>query len=178
MSSFYSKMLNPSYPIVIAQYKRDEYGVGDEEHLHWALIVIKSKDQLAGHCFQAIDRHYSDGRGTVWSPHYAPHASLEKTTKCLGGVQIGSVRARELDDLVAIIRHHPTAPKFDGWNCRDWIIEVIELLRGKGWISEAFAGDHLQGNPQSRYLIYLRQASVNTEANSRDKFVPDILWLQ
>jgi len=35
---------------VIAQYKRDEYGVGNEEELHWALIVITSRDNLQGHC--------------------------------------------------------------------------------------------------------------------------------
>jgi len=137
MSSLYSKLVNQSYPIVIAQYKRDKYGVGNEEELHWALIVITSKRDLEGHCFQAIDRHYSNGRGSVWEPHYAPSASLRRTKKCLGGVQIGSVKARNLDDLIELIKSHPTTPKFDGWNCRDWILEVIELsLSGKSSTSQ------------------------------------------
>jgi hypothetical protein len=175
MSSLYSKLVNQSYPIVIAQYKRDEYGVGNEEELHWALIVITSRDNLQGHCFQAVDRNYSDGRGKVWAPHYAPKASLRKTTKCLGGVQIGSVKARNLDGLIELIQSHPTTPKFDGWNCRDWILEVIELLGAKGWISEDFTSE---GNTQTRYLRSLRQASANTVAKSKEGFDPEVLWTQ
>jgi hypothetical protein len=178
MSSIYSKLLNPSYPIVLAQYKRDDYGVGDEEELHWALIVIISRADLEGHCFQAVDRNYTDGRGKVWTSHYAPSASLRRTRKCLGGVQIGSVKARDLDTLIALIKNHPTVSKFDGWNYRNWILEIVEVLRVKGWISETFTSEHTQENPQSRYLARLREASVTTAALSGDKFVPDVRWIQ
>ena len=171
-----SKLLNPSYPIVIAQYKRDDYGVGSEQYLHWALIVLTSKEELEGHCFQAVDRHYSDGRGTVWEPHYTPSASLRKTTKCLGGVQIGSVKARKLDALVMLVRAHPTTPKFEGWNCRDWILEVVELLATEGWINKSFVASG--EDPQARLLIDFRKVSQNTVARSQDEFNPDVQWIQ
>jgi hypothetical protein len=176
----YSKLLNPSYPIVLAQYKRNNYGVGNEEEFHWALIVITSKRGLEGPTFQAVDRTYTDGRGKVWESHYAPSLSLMRTRKCLGGIQIGAVKARDLDDLTAVIRGHPATPKFDGWNCRDWIVETIELLSTKGWISAAFGSKHVPGDAQSRYLVHLRVASASTEAATPTprNFVPVVQWMQ
>lgn len=49
-------------PIIVAQYKRDVYGHGTEERLHWAIICLKSSHDQEGPCFQAVDRRYSDGR--------------------------------------------------------------------------------------------------------------------
>lgn len=138
--------------------------------------MLTSKEELEGHCFQAVDRHYSDGRGTVWEPHYTPSASLRKTTKCLGGVQIGSVKARKLDALVTLVRAHPTIPKFEGWNCRDWILEVVELLATEGWINKSFVA--LGEDPQARLLVDFRKVSQNTVARSQDEFNPDVQWIQ
>jgi len=167
-----SKLLNPSYPIVIAQYKRDDYGVGSEQYLHWALIVMTSKEDLGGHCFQAVDRHYSDGQGTVWELNYMAHVSLRNTQKCLGGVQIGSVKARKLDALITLIKAHSTIPQFEGWNCRNWIVEVVELLKAEGWINESFVP--VGEDPQARFLDDLRKVSKSTVAQ-RD---PVVQWLQ
>jgi hypothetical protein len=124
------KLLNSSYPIVIAQYERDDYGVGSEQHLHWALIVMTSKEDLQGHCFQAIDRHYSNRRGKVWELNYMSRVSLRNTRQCLGCVQIGIVKARQLDALIPPIRAHPTIPKFEGWNCRDLDFGSCRISQG------------------------------------------------
>ncbi|CAA7263960.1 unnamed protein product [Cyclocybe aegerita] len=169
---------NPSYPIVLAQYKRDGWGVGHEEHLHWALMTITDTNRLRGHCFQAVDRVYADERGKVWSLHYAKDASLERTSKCLGGIQIGSVKARKLDSLLEIIQQHSTVPKFAGWNCRDWILEVVETLACKGWIHERFAAAHEAANPQEVFLTGLRIASRATAAIQGKDFKPQVQWLE
>ena len=40
-------------PIVVAQYKDEYRGVGHEEDLHWALVVITDRATLSGPSFQA-----------------------------------------------------------------------------------------------------------------------------
>ncbi|KAJ7261743.1 hypothetical protein B0H12DRAFT_977417, partial [Mycena haematopus] len=130
------------YPVVIAQYVRDDYGVGNEEHLHWALMVVKNTDKLKGDIFQAVDRLYYGSSIASWERSYRSDADLMKTTKCVGLIQIGSVKARDLDSFIAVVgdsdqsNGHPAIPKFPGWRCKDWILEVIDLLKlqKSGWI--------------------------------------------
>lgn len=122
---------NTALPIVIAQYKRDDMGVGQEEKLHWALIIITDARELSGPCFQLVDRTYRHPDGRIksfsWNIH-SVQAVLSKTTKCLGGVQVGCVRASELATVCDLINSHAPVPKSPEWNCRDWISEVLGLL--------------------------------------------------
>lgn len=101
--------------IVVAQYKRADYTVGSEENFHWAIIVLETinGEELEGPCYQVFDRHYNDDRGVVWNLFHKP-VSLGRTDKCLGGVVIGTIKRKELEELdqVGIItaRRPPT-----GW---------------------------------------------------------------
>ncbi|KAJ7266579.1 hypothetical protein C8J57DRAFT_375648 [Mycena rebaudengoi] len=62
-----------------------------------------------------------------------PSAGLSKTTKCVGIAQIGSVKARDLDTLIALVgdgdnsKGHQAVPRFEGWRCKDWILEMIGI---------------------------------------------------
>ena len=80
MAALWKKLTTVAdYPIVVAQYTRADYGAGQEENLHWALAVLLHEGQQKGPVYQAIDRHYSDGRGVdggVWTGH-KPKLSLK-----------------------------------------------------------------------------------------------------
>lgn len=85
------------YPIVIAQYERDDYSFNHPEQLHWAIIVLENVKDQKGQCWQAVDRHFRDGR-VDW--RIADKVvRLGNTTKCLGGVCIGYVEAHKVDDI-------------------------------------------------------------------------------
>lgn len=66
LQKLFSNNRDEDYTIAIIQYERDTYSVRQEEHLHWALIVITDEDDMSGPCWQAFDRHYSNGRRIVW----------------------------------------------------------------------------------------------------------------
>ncbi|KAI0628642.1 hypothetical protein C8Q77DRAFT_360917 [Trametes polyzona] len=62
------------------------------------------------------------------------HASLFDVcatvrTLCLGGVQVGAIKAADLEKLVEYLRSHPPVPSAPGWCSRDYALELLELLR-------------------------------------------------
>ncbi|KAF9802223.1 hypothetical protein IEO21_09928 [Rhodonia placenta] len=114
--------------IAVVQYERADYGVGTEEHLHWAIWALFDRD-----------------------------ISLLKTRKCLGGVYIGSVKYSQIKALREVASGNGPVPKFPEWNCRDWVIEVIQLFAEQGWISTSIPD-------QATLLPSMRIASVATKA--------------
>ncbi len=103
--SLLGKILNkkPSaYAIAVVQYERDDFSVGHEEQLHWAIaavISVKNQFEIEVHGWQIIDRIYSDGRPKEWLLHYRGDAQLHKTFKCLGGVNIGQIEGKDIEKL-------------------------------------------------------------------------------
>ncbi|KAJ3745817.1 hypothetical protein DFH05DRAFT_1055928 [Lentinula detonsa] len=153
---------NETYPIVVIQYERDGFSVGREDQFHWALIVITDEKEKSGPCWQALDRHYSDGRGVIWELYDGKVVHPERTTKCLGGVKVGSVKKSELKSLKEILGALQPAPKFHEWNCRDWVVEAILCLQVNGWISEGVI-------PSQDFLLTgLREASAQTANTAPD----------
>ncbi|KAJ6533767.1 hypothetical protein DFH09DRAFT_1325621 [Mycena vulgaris] len=124
MSALLAKIVNESYPIVIVQYSRVDYGAGHEERLHWALMVVTNATKLRGPTFHAIDKLYPTGQKT-WERAYRPAASLLKTSRCLGLVQIETVKARDFDSLIELVgtddpnTGYLTTPLHAGWNCQN-----------------------------------------------------------
>ncbi|KAK7682216.1 hypothetical protein QCA50_014803 [Cerrena zonata] len=150
---------NKSHYIVVAQYKRADYGVGAEENFHWAIIILEDINEdaaLCGPCYQVFDRHFNDERGVEWHLYNKP-VTLGRTDKSLGGVVIGTVKQKDLVELGQILSAHLPIVKFEGWNCRDWVIEAIQLLRVKGWIPTDI-------KEQASLLPSLRAASTASDA--------------
>ncbi|KAK7681483.1 hypothetical protein QCA50_015575 [Cerrena zonata] len=153
--------------IVIAQYKRAEYSVGAEENFHWAIIVLEkigAGDGFEGPCYQVFDRHYNDERGIQWIL-FNKAVSLDRTEKTLGGISIGTIKRKDLEELDQILSNHLPVVKFAGWNCRDWVMEAIGLLRAKGWIPHEIT-------EQATLLPALREASAISDARQRPIIVP------
>ncbi|KAG6849901.1 hypothetical protein H0H93_003915 [Arthromyces matolae] len=137
-----------------AEYERADYSVNNPEELHWALAVLQEDEVQEGPCWQVIDRHYRDGR-VEWSIIYQP-VRLGKTMKCLGGVCVGRVEADKLEEMKQLILNSQPVIKFQGWNCRDWIMEVLLLLKHHGFLTQDVP------DTQSGLLIYMRQAGPKT----------------
>ncbi|OSX62452.1 hypothetical protein POSPLADRAFT_1057065 [Postia placenta MAD-698-R-SB12] len=112
--------------IAVLQYERDVFGVGKEEELHWAIWVLYDQD-----------------------------VSLFTTRKCLGGVYIGSIKHSQLKLLREVVYTNPPTNRPAEWNCRDWVMEVIQLFSEKGWLYANIPA-------QSTLLPSLRRASVAT----------------
>ncbi|KAH8077871.1 hypothetical protein BXZ70DRAFT_962071 [Cristinia sonorae] len=160
-SNFLRKHKPPKEQIItIVQYERQDFTVGNEEELHWAIVVLPSDGktpQTKGRSFQVIDRHYSDGRGTVWTLH-DQEEDLKKTRRCLGGVQIGKVSASggEYEELCSVLSKHLPEVKYEGWNCRSWVMEAVGLMREKGWLQDDIPD-------QAKVFVRMRRASVATK---------------
>lgn len=88
-------------PLAVVQYKRDDFGVGTEENLHWAIVAVSSNKSgtIVGAVWQVINRKYSDGRGLVWELSHRTQVVLNKSSKCLGGVIIGSIKGKDVEML-------------------------------------------------------------------------------
>jgi hypothetical protein len=161
--------------------------VGNEEKLHWAIIVLTKPDVLEGHIFQAIDWIYSDERGEQWERHCQSSGSVLKVSKCVGLTQIGSVKARDLQSLVDLTgmgdnsKGYPAVKRFEGWRCKDWVLEVVNLLRDHNaeWIDNDLvpAG---QKSTRDMFFPALRLAGkVTVEAQSKNPLAaPCVEWLQ
>lgn len=144
--------------IAVVQYRRDVFGVGREEELHWSIVLqteskVNSKSRFP--CFQVFDRTFNDERGKQWELHDRD-VSLAKTRKCLGGVYIGVVKESQIALLREVVHSNPPTDRSAEWNCRDWVMEVIELFILKGWVGASI-------HSQSALLPSLRRASVATE---------------
>ena len=86
---------NQEHPLIIAQYEQADFTVGNEEELHWVLVVLTNAQELKGPCWQAIAYNYSDERGTRWQL-VSVEVGLSDSEKCLGGVRIGSIKPEDL----------------------------------------------------------------------------------
>ncbi|KAJ7106970.1 hypothetical protein C8R44DRAFT_744847 [Mycena epipterygia] len=176
MSKLLDKIVNVSYPVVIAQYERDDKGVGHENSLHWSLLVIQNMEELKGPTFHAVDRTTRDGV-----------TNLVKTSKCLGLVQIGSVKARDLKSFIELVgdndqeKGHATIPKYPGWRCKEGVLEVIELLREQdvNWVDERILRPGSQPTRETFLPAMTRVARATVEARKSNKNAKPVAeWLE
>ena len=167
------------YPVVLFQYKRDDYGVDCEECLHWALFILTDLALLKGHAFHAVDYKFAAPRASQWNHWYKEDVSLFSSNKGLGGVQVGDVPAHLLDKVVEHIKIFPI-PKHEEWNCRTYVLEMMEQLRGFHCMSKDLGSDLKRSLNEDDFLADLRQASVKTVevTEQMGQLVPHIVWEQ
>ena len=90
-----------NYSVVVSQYARSNYWLGNEEKFHWAVIVLADFEEQTGLLWQAVNSVAPTvgGQGVeVWRID-SHNAALWKTSKCLGGVIIGRIDPSEMDDF-------------------------------------------------------------------------------
>ncbi|KAI0371436.1 hypothetical protein BV20DRAFT_1051465 [Pilatotrama ljubarskyi] len=135
MSKAFRKVLGrEEYSVVVAQFKTSEFGAGDEENLDWALVIIVDEDELVGGTYQAKPRlknHYGGGACIVATSDREP---LAESSRCLGGVRIGTINRSEVNDLESRILRHAPRVKSKEWTSRDWVMDCISIMQNRGWV--------------------------------------------
>ena len=88
-------------PLAVVQYKRDDFGVGTEENLHWAIVAVSSNKSgvVVGARWQAVNRVNPDGPRVVWELEHRTQVELNASARCLGGVIIGSIKGKDVERL-------------------------------------------------------------------------------
>lgn len=88
------------YRIVVAQYTRLGYNVGQEEDFHWALVLLRP-NKSAGYAYQVTNDVVSlgDGVGKVIWKHQHQDIDLDKSSKCKGGVVIGTLHESDMAEF-------------------------------------------------------------------------------
>ncbi|KAI0693526.1 hypothetical protein C8T65DRAFT_744687 [Cerioporus squamosus] len=85
---------------------------------------------------------------TQWYTRHAPASLFDVSATvrslCLGGVQVGSVRAADVGKLVEYLASHPPVPSHRGWCSRDYVLELLELLRPFKMLRPDLQGIHLR----------------------------------
>ncbi|KAI0760688.1 hypothetical protein C8Q74DRAFT_1207937 [Fomes fomentarius] len=187
----------PACPIVVAQYKDEYRGVGHERDLHWALVVITDRDTLSGPGTNAIraddcggendgenEREYEIQWYTRCAPASLYDVSATVRSLCLGGVQVGAVRRADVDKLGEYLRSHPPVPTHSGWSSRDYVLELLELLRPFKMLRPDLQGIHLKAPKGAQrevvvddLLPELREVGrVTQESIFREEFRPCVLY--
>ncbi|KAI0314913.1 hypothetical protein OF83DRAFT_1174311 [Amylostereum chailletii] len=143
------------YPIVLQEYKLREApsGLNQRRSFQWALHVITKPNTLEGHSFQCIElpaapRSTEDdaggdgGGGGGGGPStaqkrfqavYNPCDVLADNAFSAGGFQVGAIKPRDLVDFLALARAHAPVPKWERWDGRDYVIELLEMVQARGW---------------------------------------------
>ena len=88
-------------PLAVVQYKRETFGVGTEENLHWAIVAVSSNKSgvVVGALWQAVNRVNPDGPRVVWELEHRTQVELNASARCLGGVIIGSIKGKDVEKL-------------------------------------------------------------------------------
>lgn len=130
------------------------------------------------------EREYEIQWYTRCAPASLYDVSATVRSLCLGGVQVGAVRRADIDKLGEYLRSHPPVPTHSGWSSRDYVLELLELLRPFKMLRPDLQGIHLKApkGAQREVLVddllpELREVGrVTQESIFREEFRPCVLY--
>ncbi|TFY52083.1 hypothetical protein EVG20_g10713 [Dentipellis fragilis] len=131
-------LTNTAYPVVVFQF----FPKGREDHcvasFRWTIQLIENKSNCSGRRIRVGKPDMNDhhGRTQFYCGYTMPDVQLRGNYECRGGIQIGTVRHRDL------IAFENTAGRIyalsvrgdEQWAARGWVIDWIRLLKGKPWV--------------------------------------------
>ncbi|KAJ7106976.1 hypothetical protein C8R44DRAFT_744851 [Mycena epipterygia] len=100
---------------------------------------------------------------------------------------IDSVKARDLKSLIELAgkndqeKGHTPISKYAGWRCKEWVLEVIELLRvhDANWINELIVWPGYQATRETFLPAMRSVAKATVEERSKDpRADPMAEWLE
>ncbi|KAA1475186.1 hypothetical protein DENSPDRAFT_841925 [Dentipellis sp. KUC8613] len=155
-----------TYPLVLVQYRSPSQKYGDERKFEWALQVQIDKRRLKGPIFRVVDMDGTFSESGSWWMYVMEHGTLRHDTLCYGGIQVGEIHPLGLNRLREVIERHRPVPKGKSWRSRHWALEVLEILKGHGWIRHDLASRRLKKDmflPEFQRLSRARVSSVEGE---------------
>ncbi|TFY52080.1 hypothetical protein EVG20_g10714 [Dentipellis fragilis] len=155
-----------TYPLVLVQYRSPSQEYGDERKFEWALQVQVDKRRLKGPIFRVIDMDGTFSESGAWWMYVMEDGTLRYDPLCYGGIQIGEIHPLGLNRLREVIQGHQLVPKRGSWRSRHWALEVMEILKGHGWIRHDLVPRRLEKGmflPEFRRLSRVRVSSPEGE---------------
>ncbi|OBZ65567.1 hypothetical protein A0H81_14434 [Grifola frondosa] len=153
----------PIYPIVVIQIP----------DTHWSLMIITDEDTGRGMCCQAA---FHRGSVSEWESTITLESiGVPSTITCVGGVQVGTVKAGDLERVRSILAQYRIEPELlnDGTIHGSYVCDLINLLK-EGVIREDLRNKdvtmgHLRADlVQSKYMT--------SEAAEKGSVTPCICW--
>ncbi|KAI0821825.1 hypothetical protein BC628DRAFT_1422250 [Trametes gibbosa] len=95
-------------------------------------VASAAKEEKCAKCAEG-ETETDENVDVQWYTRHGPASLLDVCatvrTLCLGGVQVGTIKAADLEKLVEYLRSHPPVPSAPSWCSRDYVLELLELLR-------------------------------------------------
>ncbi|KAA1469201.1 hypothetical protein DENSPDRAFT_772818 [Dentipellis sp. KUC8613] len=126
-------------PLIVAQYPITGHLRRSE---HWALVVLQSR--MVGRIFEL--------RGNSDSFTYIAEdtRTFERSPDLRGGCQVGWVAPDAVEWLTQRIAAIPVVRNDRNWDCQNWMLAVLQLLKGdqlvfpyvaEGWLRQELRAD-------------------------------------
>lgn len=112
------------YPIEVVQFWRGEYRRGHPLPLHWSIFVRTSATR--GNCHEIV------GDMETFATQDRFDIPFLNTDDWRGSHVVGYVAPGRLDDLLNHIALVPVVRHRWGWNCQNWVYEVLKGLKNPG----------------------------------------------
>ena len=109
------------FPIEVVQFWRGEYKPGHPLPLHWSIIVRTSAER--GNCHEIV------GDMDTYTTQDRFNIPLQNGEDWRGSHVAGYVSPTRLDDLLNHIALVPVIRHRWGWNCQNWVYDVLKGLK-------------------------------------------------
>ncbi|KAF8120105.1 hypothetical protein EV363DRAFT_1481544 [Boletus edulis] len=109
------------FPIEVVQFWRGEYKKRIPFPLHWSIIVRTSADR--GNCHEIV------GDMDTYATQDRLDTPLRFGDDWRGSHVVGYVSPPRMDDLLNHIALVPVLRHRSGWNCQNWVYDVLKGLK-------------------------------------------------
>ncbi|PIL25517.1 hypothetical protein GSI_12418 [Ganoderma sinense ZZ0214-1] len=108
---------------------------------HWAIAIVTDERSRQCRVFHVSDAHIVGLRALGWTA-FAQDETLDRSSRCQGGVRVGLVERDDLRRLEeAICGNQVPPPTSDIWDCEDWTLAVIRHLEDEGFTLATYGLD-------------------------------------
>ncbi|KAI9460286.1 hypothetical protein HD554DRAFT_2041665 [Boletus coccyginus] len=117
------------FPIEVVQFWRGEYRRGHPLPLHWSILVRTSA--------QRGNYHEIVGDMNTYATQDRLDIPLQNGDDWRGSHVVGYVSPTRLDDLLNHIALVPVVRHLWGWNCQNWVFDVLRGLKDPEMYTDA-----------------------------------------
>lgn len=146
------------YPLVVAQYVINGHFRRTE---HWAIVVLKSR--LHAQLFELKGNSDSFCFATSY------HTSFERARDLRGGAHVGWISS--WDDLSWLTERLKSVPVVKGdrmWDCQNWTVEALRLLKKDGVVFQHVKEDWLR----MELRMDLERSETGMDATVEERLFP------
>ena len=134
-------MSTSGYSLLLCTYDRgeDPFDPTKKKPYHWAFILVTDPAKRNGRAFQL--------RGMPGGFYYSGEESvnIDGSQRKVHELDIGTVPGDKYDRFKQLLAAAPvTNDETSKWNCQNWSLQVLDWLRGEGFITEDYKNEIIQ----------------------------------